>query len=464
MKRHRLADARITSSNCLGHTCGTNIDTEGIDFTNKKPHLTYIDKVFSFNQDTSCPLLFNLNTGGENADDFQVKLLLDGCDCSNVPCTLTRDAVFEIDNTFVVVEYFNTRPPGNIIASQITLNGFPVDAVSFSNGQYTAKTANVLSRIQKDRCLDKGLPTKVFFLINNVGPWDFRATYVLEGTVTTGGRLCKFRAEISNTPDSPNTSLPPSALSNFAIRNLSLPCAINGIAPDINFQFNARINLVNPRLVVNCETCPPPIPVNGVEGEQEETKLFPPFPCYPCPPCPPVVNPLNCTVSLVTALAIEPEIHVETVRRTLFCLNACEGLQPCQGSVVAAEIEDDIEECIIGGVDRPDCCCCDDSKDFKDCDDSKEHIRDIIKHKSRCEESPEFEDDCFEDDCFEDDCFEDDRFEDKRFCRKDREDVEDVRRIIRKNKKNDDEEDVRERIRKKRRTAFQFHGSNGCSW
>jgi len=115
------ADARTTALNCLGHTCGTNIDTEGIEFANKQPHLTYIDKVFSFNEDTSCPILFNLNTG-QNRDDFQVKLLLDGCDCSNEPCTLTRDAVFEIDNTFVVVEYFNTRPPGNINASQVTLD------------------------------------------------------------------------------------------------------------------------------------------------------------------------------------------------------------------------------------------------------------------------------------------------------------------------------------------------------
>ncbi len=275
MKQHRLADAGTNSQSCLGHACGTNIDTEGIEFTRKQPHLTYIDKVFSFNEDASCPILFNLNTGSQNADDFQVKLLLNGCDCSDVPCTLTRDAVFEICSTFVVVEYFNTRPPGNIIASKVTLDGFPVDAVSYSNGQYTAKTANVLSRVQKDRCLDKGLPTKAFLLISNVAPWDLRATYVLEGTVSTGGRLCRFHAEISNTPDSAITSVPTGSSSNFAIRNLSLPCAINGISPDINFQFNARINMVNPRLVVNCETCPPLIPPKGTSDARETPQSSP---------------------------------------------------------------------------------------------------------------------------------------------------------------------------------------------
>ncbi|HVI43070.1 MAG TPA: hypothetical protein VM577_20880 [Anaerovoracaceae bacterium] len=321
MSRQRVSDASLLPvRDCLGHTCGTNIDTEGVEFTNKQPNLTYIDKVFSFNKDTASPILFNLNTGGENTSNFVVRFFLDGS--SLFPCTLSPNAIFEIDNSFVVVEYFNTRPPGNITAAQVTLDGFPVDSISFTNGQYTAATTNVLPRIEKERCLDRGLPTKAFFLINNAGPWDFRAIYVLEGTVNTNGRICRFRAEISNAPNSPNTSLPSGSLSSFAIRNLSLPCAINGVAPNILFQFSAKINLVNPRLVVNC-------------GNMDEF----------------------CRVSLVTTLAVEPVVNVESVRKTLFCINACEGLQPCQGSVAAAEAIEDIEDCEIGGINRPDCRC-----------------------------------------------------------------------------------------------------------
>ncbi len=431
MKQHRQPDAGSSSRSCLGHTCGTNIDIEGVNFTSKQSNLVHIDKVFSFNEDTASPILFNLNTGTPNNglnsiipnnSDFQVKLFLDGCDCSIIPCTLTADAVFEIDNSFVVVEYFNTRPPGNINASQVTLDGFPVDSVSYSNGQYTAKTANVLPRVQKDRCLDKGLPTKAFFLIDNAGPWDFRATFVIEGTVTTGGRLCRFRAEISSAPDSANISLPPGSLSSFAIRDLSLPCAINGVAPDINFQFTAKINLVNPRLVVNCGMRPYPYGSEAVgETDESETELNgnrnKHCLCLLCLQCPPVISPANCTVSLVTSLAIEPVVHVETVRRTLFCLDACEGLLPCQGSVTGAEIEEDIEDCIIGGVDRPDCRC-----------ESNDRINDCVWRRDAGNDCCPVRD--------EDDAF---------YCG-----CNDVQGSGRREKHQ--------------RNAFQFHSSNGCSW
>ena len=350
MKCNRNSGSVLAAgSQCLGHTCGTNINTEGIDFTEPQSNLVYMDKVFSFNEDTSNPILFNLNTGGNNAGNFITELTLFGQERSLIPCTLGPNAVFTIDNTFVAVEYFNTRPPGSINATQVTLDGFNVDSVSFSNGQYTARTANVLPRIQKERCLERGLPTKAFFLINNAGPWDFRAKFVLEGTVNTNGRICRFRAIISNAPNSANISLPPGNLSSFAIPNLSLPCSINGIAPDILFQFDAKINLVNPRLVVNCGT---PTTTASASITDNTQKSF-----VPCQPCPEILSIASCTASLVTTLAVEPRVHVETVRRTLFCVNACEGLQPCQGSLVAAAEEDNEEECEIGGVDRPDCRC-----------------------------------------------------------------------------------------------------------
>lgn len=318
MKQNRTS---VAGRVCLGQICGTNIDTEDVKFTKQKPNLTYVDKVFSYNRDTASPILFNLNTGGANQVNFITQIQLDGS--SFFPCVLTPNAVFEIENSFVAVEYFNTRPPGNITAPQVTLDGFPVDSVSFSNGQYTARTENVLASVLRDRCLDRGLATKVYFLITGAGPWDIRATYVLEGTVNTNGRTCRFRIEIANAPGSPNSMLPAGALSSFAVPGLSLPCSINGISPEILFQVSARVNLVNPQLTVTC------------------------------------TQPDTCTVFLDTNVAVEPVVHVQTVRRTLFCINACEGLQPCDGSVLAAEIEDRIEDCEIGGVDRPDCRCAD---------------------------------------------------------------------------------------------------------
>ncbi len=342
MKRHCKPDASLLAGrNCLGHTCGTNIDTEGIEFTNQQPNLTYIDKVFSFNKDTASPILFNLNTGGSNCNHFTTEFFLDGC--SIFPCTLASNAVFEIDNSFVVVEYFNTRPPGNINAPQVTLDGFPVDSVNYSNGQYTANAANILPKIQKDRCLDRGLPTKAFFLIDHAGPWDFRATYVLEGTVNTNGRNCRFRVEIANAPDAPNTMLPHCSLSSFAVRDLSIPCSINGIAPDILFQFSAKVNLVNPKLMVHCGFPPPPPHVVD-SADIKENGCRPCCPCPPpWPPCPPCPDTGSCSVFLESTVAVDPVVNVQTIRRTLFCINACEGLQPCQGSVLAAEIEEDIE-------------------------------------------------------------------------------------------------------------------------
>lgn len=369
MKRHHshLPSRR----NCLGATCGTNIDLEGIEFTNQRSNLVYMDKVFSFNEDTSCPLLFNLNTGGMNQNNFTAELTLDGKGCSLVPCTLSPNAVFNVERSFVVVEYFNTRPPGNIHASQVTVDGYPVDSVSYSNGQYTAKTASIIPRVQNDRCLEEGLPTKTFFLINNAGPWDFRAKYVLEGTVNTDGRTCCFRAEISNAPNSNNTSLPSNSLSNFSIPNLSLPCSIDGIAPDILFQFKANIHMVNPRLVVDCRMRPPLL---ADAEELSEDRGGRPRPDCCCPPSccgPGSILGNTCTVALVTTLAVEPVVHVETVRRTLFCVNACEGLKPCDGSVRAAEEEED-EECAL----QTNPCSCGRGRDDDDRDRDRDRCRD----------------------------------------------------------------------------------------
>ncbi|MEA4988355.1 MAG: hypothetical protein VB095_09870 [Anaerovorax sp.] len=338
--------------NCLGSVCGTNIDTEGIDFTNEKSNLVYMDKVFCFTDDTSCPLMFNLNTGGPNRNRFVTELTLEpqNCCCCCMPCTLEENAVFNIEKSFVVVEYFNTRPPGNIAANQVSIDGYPVDSVTYSNGQYLAKTASVISRIQKERCMNAGLPTKAFFLITNAGPWDIRAKYVLEGTVNTGGRTCCFRCEISNAPSAQNTELPSNSKSNFAIPDLSLPCSINGIAPDIRFQFNAGVELINPCLTLGHHHHGRGAqPGSGYDECERECETVVDSLCHHNNN-----NNNSMALTLTSKVAVEPIVHIEVVRQTLFCTNACEALIPCDGSELAAE-EEAAEECVNPFL--PDCSC-----------------------------------------------------------------------------------------------------------
>lgn len=378
MKRHRTHLPSKSRSLC--QTCGTNVDVDGVDFSSNQGNLVYMDKVFSFNEDTSCPLLYCLNTGGENSGNYTAKLTLTDPGCNVVPCRLSRNAVFNIEKSYVAVDYFNTRAPGNISSGQVTLDGECVDSVSYSNGQYTAKTACVLPDILRQKCIDNNLPSKVFFLICNAGPWDFRARYVLEGTVNSDGRNCCFRAEIYNKQNTCNTSLPPGCLSSFAIPNLSLPCSVDGIAPDIMFQFNANINLVNPQICLggitnSCNSCNSCNPCCDPCCNPCATPCCAPAPCTCSQCCPPPCNPCNpcntcnscnpcntcgssaCpdsySISLKATLAIEPTVHVETIRKTLFCVNACEALLPCQGSLVESLAEEE-EDC---DLNAPDCYC-----------------------------------------------------------------------------------------------------------
>lgn len=370
MKKHRGHGSCLPCrNNSLGNLCGTSIDTDDIDFTGPRSNLVYMDKVFAFKEATSCPILSCVNTGGMNANNFIAEIEIkdpsngnsccghNDCDCGcgcgcgcgchvtcncNCSAAINRNSIFNIDKSFVVVEYFNTRPPGN--PPCVSIDGFDVDCVKFSNGQFIVNTDQVNAQVQRDRCQDAGLPTKAFLLINCAGPWDFRAKYVLEGTVNTDGRVSCFRAEIFNAPGRPNSSLPNTALSNFAIPNFSIPCSINGIAPSIQFQFDADIELIRPKLTIKSRQSRPR---GNDDCDREESSRNSDCICI-CNN-----NGEDFTVVLTGNLAVEPKVHVETIRKTLFCVNACEALQPCDGSDLAAEMEDEED------IDpfAPDCSC-----------------------------------------------------------------------------------------------------------
>ncbi|MBO4992283.1 MAG: hypothetical protein J6E42_09035, partial [Firmicutes bacterium] len=266
----------------LGSLCGTNIDHDRLDFSEAKSNLVYLDKVFSYNKDESCPLLLSLRTCPK---DYTVCLKVtdpNGCCCND--CDVDCSSTFTVTNAFVLVEQLLLN--GDIDPDQLTVNGIPVDSVSMENGQFVASTANLISQIQRCCCIENGLPTKAFFLASRIGPWAIRFRIILEGIVSTGGKNCRFRAEFVNKSGT-FVALPATSTSNFAIRKLSLPCSINHVAPTIRFQFGALAQILNPILTLD---------LSGEEGA-----------------CTAVASHLILNGTLV----INPTIAVEVIRKSL---------------------------------------------------------------------------------------------------------------------------------------------------
>jgi len=306
---------------CLGSRCGTNIDPDSLTFSEAKSNLVYLDKVYSYNKAESCPLLLALTTTPETyAATLKATDPCCGCGCGD-SCGIDITSSFEVTNAYVIPEQFLLN--GTLAPAQITVNGIAVDSVSTENGQYIASTAGLTGRIQRDICAENGLPTKTFFLASAVGPWATRLRIVLEGTVTTGGKSCCFHAEFTNSGDT-FVALPDTSVSNFAIPKLSLPCAVNGVAPTIRFQFGASAQILNPTLTVASDPA---------AGTSVASNLI-----------------LNGT------LVISPTMSIEVVRKSLFCVTACEAVLPCDGTeeALAADQADDDD-----GTDpfAPDCSC-----------------------------------------------------------------------------------------------------------
>lgn len=292
----------------LGSRCGTNIDPDGLTFSNPKSNLVYMDKVYSYNKAESCPLLLPLTTTPET---YTATLTANdpccGCGCGD-NCGVDLSSTFVVNNAYVIPEQFLLD--GQLAPSQVTVNGIAVDTITSENGQYVASTAGLINQIQRNCCMDFGLPTKTFFLASAVGPWSIRLRIVLEGTVTSSGKSCCFKAEFVNNAGT-FVPLPATTVSNFAIPKLSLPCATNGISPTIHFQFGAMAQILNPTLTVNPDAAP---------GSSVSSNLI-----------------------LGGTLVISPTIAAEVIRKSLFCVTACEAMLPCDGTeeALAAAQDDD---------------------------------------------------------------------------------------------------------------------------
>lgn len=380
--------------------CGTSIELGDITFSGESPNLVYLDKVFSFNNATSCPLLSCVNTHKKDFTVmFETENRICGCECDT--CEINENSEFIIEKATATLDFIGTMPPGNISPSQVTIDGEPVDSVTFENNRFKVGAADIFASGQKQQCLELGLPTRCFFLVREVGPWQFRATYVLEGLVNSNGKTCRFRAVFSNEDGS--FSVIQNNCANFAIPDMACPCTVNGVTPDLTFQFGGTIKMVNPKLRVQCSRKHQQHHPNA-EGFDEACMTCHPISCQPMP----------CRLTLCSNLIITPSIQVEVVRKTLFSICAKEALIPCDQEV--AGIEEDMEEHDCHRPCRPSECinvCCNEIQDDI-CGNNRSRLFDTF----RCNNN---------------------------------------------NNSNNNNSNNHRNCRSPR-TAFQFHGSNGCSW
>lgn len=317
----------------LCSVCGPNINTEDITFTRREANLVYLDKVYSYNKASSCPILHPLQDSrcGEFTTTLKLEPIEDDCDCGGKShscccccnqaanaCDLGPDAVFTVTRSFVLVKSLELRPR-TLDESDVTIDGVEVDDLMEIGKQFIVSADTAILETSKTRCQDLGLPTKSFFLIRGAGPWIFRGTIVVEGTVNSGGRTCCFQAKF----ETPDRGLLIEGASSFAVPKLAIPCIAGGIAPVIRFNFTGKVFILNPEIIMDI---------------RENGRI--------------------CTVG--GSLAVEPEVNIEVSRRTLFCIDACEGLLPCEGTEAAFELDDEEDctwppapACICGTVSSP---------------------------------------------------------------------------------------------------------------
>ena len=305
----------------LGSRCGTSIDQDALEFSASKSNLIYLDKVFSYNKGESCPILLPLTTTAETYTATLNVTENSGCCCNS--CGADCSSTFTVNNAVVLVE--QVLLTGTISPEDVTVNGITVDDITTENGQYVAATANLISQIQRTCCTDFGLPTKTFFLASNIGPWSIRIRIILEGVISTNGRNSCFRAEFTNATGT-FQALPATSTSNFAISKLSLPCSVNNTAPTIRFQFGAKAQILNPVLTLTTPAA-------------EE-------------PC----TALASNLVLNGTLVISPTISTEVVRKSLFCITACEAMLPCDGTFAALTAAQADEDDTTNPF-APDCSC-----------------------------------------------------------------------------------------------------------
>lgn len=256
--------------------------------------MVYLNKIFTDIDVKSCPLLSELVANGETFD--QQLTFFDqnddhcscGCGCNSC-LDFDDDPTFVIDSTEVIITDFNLSDSGSLTVEDVTVDGITVDTLDFFNQRFIASTNNLLSQISDCACINRGQSTKGMLLIQNAGSWTARVTIIIRGSVFGCSGCKRFRLRMSTTE---NTTIDIPGTSTFAVSSICLPCIVGGIAPVINFSFDAKATLLNPNIITDTG--------NG-----------------------------NCSVIVTGSLVTEPIAEIQVTRQTLFRTNAEIVEQPC---------------------------------------------------------------------------------------------------------------------------------------
>lgn len=237
------------------------------------------------------------------------------CDCC-CNLSLSPNTTFDITNAFAIVHSFTLAGTAPLTPEDITVDGLPITALSSSGGQFMGDLSGIMAEITKCPCVSPcaNVCPGNFVLISARGPWNLRATIVLEGTLFENGVTCQFRVCFTTAE---GVSLPITGPAAFAFCGVDIPCQIAGIAPSLLFDFDACAAILNPMLEVTRTN-------NGFG------------------------------LALRGSLVVTPEADLKVIRSSLFRINADEVEKEC----------DDVGQCSPCNPHEADCfepgdnCCC----------------------------------------------------------------------------------------------------------
>ncbi len=285
----------------------------------------FLNKIFYEGREDSCPLIFDLQA---DEASFTQRLNLckinpcghgEGHDCNcNCRCgcgcghwgdlccdSVNCDSKFTVTNSCVTVNSLALSEDSEFTAEDVTVDGFTVTSLDYTDGRYVADLSGIMTEITKcpyapiDRhiCGGRGTadscPTPCgndghFILVETQGPWLASVTIVLEGFVTTGGRTANFKLTLKSKSGVPLTV---SGSDNFAASCVKIPCQAQSISPYLVFNFDACAVLLNPEITVS----------DSASG------------------CPDAFN-----LTLSGNLVVTPNMFLQVIRPSLFALNATE--------------------------------------------------------------------------------------------------------------------------------------------
>ena len=293
--------------------------------------LVYLNKVYTDLQAKSCPLLSGITATSENFNQQLTFIDVDCCDCGcgcNRSDDLDGNLTFAVESTEVFVSDFNIAHPDCLSPCDVTVNGIPVDDLEFFNDRFSASTNALMTSISNCSCMEKGMSTSGYLLITGIQHWTAKLTIVLRGSVFGCGGCKRFKLVMTSHNCHP---VDITGSSTFAAPKICLPCTTNGIAPVINFSFDATAALLNP-VITSEPSCDKP-----------------------------------CNVKVTGCLIVEPNVNVQVTRATLFRTNSQVINIPC----------DDASKCRdASGICNP----CDEDDDSNALHLRQQCCRDNIQH------------------------------------------------------------------------------------